>query len=159
TLPSLGRFTVCLWLKERAAEILKYVVNSYVELMLSFSHVGALSLRVGNVFVDLGVSFRDDKWHMLCWSWRSSDGFYKIYLDGATIHASSGYQKGHSVPSGGVLVIGQDQDSLGGGYDAEQSFVGSLSGVNIWQTVLGDDVIQAMSAGCNMWSGDAVSWL
>ncbi|XP_048585272.1 uncharacterized protein LOC5507485 isoform X2 [Nematostella vectensis] len=354
TLPSLGRFTVCLWLKERAAEILKYVVNSYVELMLSFSHVGALSLRVGNVvkndsltifpssiwkhlcltwnnegsgtsrvfnngvlrmthsphaggvtlkadgslrllnctvtrfnmwseiladeiihsmslgpgsetgdlvawrdvmtkgfgntkltltpeatndgdemnyelifpsqstnnrvgftgmpsmtslttcawfktsallsdmyilqhahstvidsmrltiwkdqeiffgvnntieFVDLGVSFRDDKWHMLCWSWRSSDGFYKIYLDGATIHASSGYQKGHSVPSGGVLVIGQDQDSLEGGYDAKQSFVGSLSGVNIWQTVLGDDVIQAMSAGCNMWSGDAVSWL
>ncbi|EDO30105.1 predicted protein, partial [Nematostella vectensis] len=102
---------------------------------------------------------RDNNWHLLCFSWRSSDGSYKIYLDGVILKSSSNYQTGHSIQSGGVLAIGQDQDSVGAYYDATQSFVGSLSGVNIWQTVLGDDIILAMSAGCNMWSGDAVSWL
>lgn len=37
---------------------------------------------------------------------------------------------------GGALVLGQDQDQRGEGFNPVESFVGSLSQLNIWDYVL-----------------------
>ena len=36
----------------------------------------------------------------------------------------------------GSLVSGQEQDSEGGGFSEPQSFVGEMTGVNIWNRVM-----------------------
>ena len=45
------------------------------------------------------------------------------------------------IRGGGVLVLGQEQDSVGGSFDANQSFIGEMAGVNMW-----DHVIKSSSA-------------
>ena len=39
------------------------------------------------------------------------------------------------IRGGGTLVLGQDQDSLGGTFSASQSFIGRMANVNIWDHV------------------------
>lgn len=39
-------------------------------------------------------------------------------------------------PGGGALVLGQDQDQRGEGFNPVESFVGSLSQLHIWDRVL-----------------------
>lgn len=46
------------------------------------------------------------------------------------------------------MVLGQEQDSLGGGFQTSQSFQGMLSNVNVWDEVLAKDEIKNMSKSC-----------
>lgn len=55
----------------------------------------------------------------------------------------------HGMISGtGKLVLGQDQDIVGGGFDYHQSFVGELSHLYLWNTDLGSSVISRLSIVC-----------
>lgn len=46
------------------------------------------------------------------------------------------------------MVLGQDQDSVGGGFNADESFQGTLLNVNVWNQVLTPEQIQKMSQSC-----------
>lgn len=48
----------------------------------------------------------------------------------------SNFKKGHTIRNEGSLVLGQEQDSIGGGFETAQSFKGMLSRVNVWDKVL-----------------------
>ena len=54
------------------------------------------------------------------------------------------------------MVLGQEQDSVGGGFDADQSFQGMLSNVNIWNQVLTAQQIKEMSKLCLL--DEAADW-
>ena len=58
------------------------------------------------------------------------------------------FKKGHAIREGGTLVLGQDQDHVGGGFQADQSLQGMLSYVNVWDRVLGTLQIEEMSLSC-----------
>ena len=45
-------------------------------------------------------------------------------------------------------MLGQEQDSCGGGFESSQSFQGKLSNVNMWDQVLTDDQVEKMSKSC-----------
>jgi len=47
-------------------------------------------------------------------------------------------------------VLGQDQDSVGGGFQASQSFQGMLSNVNVWDHVLDGTLIKERSKSCEI---------
>ena len=55
---------------------------------------------------------------------------------------------GHTIRKGGTLVLGQDQDEVGGGFRKEESFEGMLSYVNVWDRVLSHSKIKEMSLSC-----------
>lgn len=44
---------------------------------------------------------------------------------------SVGFKPGYTIRGGGSLMLGQEQDSLGGGFEAVQSFKGMLMNVNV----------------------------
>ena len=52
------------------------------------------------------------------------------------------------IRGGEVLILGQEQDSLGGSFEAHQSFIGELTGVNIWNHVINEQEINYMSESC-----------
>ena len=65
------------------------------------------------------------------------------------------------ISDGGSLVLprlGQDQDSLEGGFDDHQSFVGEMTGVNIWSNVLSGQEIADMSGSCLAGEGNVYKW-
>ncbi|XP_035579652.1 adhesion G-protein coupled receptor D2 [Zalophus californianus] len=55
-------------------------------------------------------------------------GRWALFADGRRRVGARGLGAGHPVPAGGILVLGQDQDSLGGGFSARDAFSGNLTG-------------------------------
>ena len=53
------------------------------------------------------------------------------------------------------MTLGQEQDSVGGGFDEAQSFQGMVSNVNIWDHVLTAALIEDMASSCLLDEGDA----
>jgi len=64
---------------------------------------------------------------------------------------------GGKVTSGGTTVIGQDQDQIGGGFVADQAFVGTVTELNVWGTVLSESDIVAQVRNCHITKG-SVNW-
>ena len=66
--------------------------------------------------------------------------------------------KDGKISSGGATVIGQDQDWVGGGFEVKQSFVGEVTEVNVWGTVLSESDILAQYHNCHITIGSVNEW-
>ena len=62
------------------------------------------------------------------------------------------------IDNNGTFILGQDQDEYGGGFEQEQSFLGQMSGVNVWNKVLTADEILHMSKNCSFGVGNYLRW-
>ncbi len=89
-----------------------------------------------------GVSVNDGLWHHVAVTWRRSDGRVQIYKDG-TLAFTGNIAAGTSITGGGALVLGQDQDVVGGGFDPRQACRGLLDEVRIYNRVLTQAEIQS----------------
>ena len=52
------------------------------------------------------------------------------------------------LPTGGIWIIGQDQDRRGGGFQNRDSMKGVLAEVNIWDRILCSYEIAALASSC-----------
>jgi len=64
------------------------------------------------------------------------------------------FKRGHTIRQGGTLVLGQEQDSVGGSFQASESFQGMLSSVNVWDHVLDGTLIKERSKSCELEKGN-----
>ena len=96
--------------------------------------------------------------HHVCITWTNSGGQLKVYTDGSLTKLKTGFKTGAVIRGGGVLIIGQDQDIVGGGFVAAQSFVGLLSHMNMWNFVLRTFALVNMAAGFGTENGNTVAW-
>ncbi|XP_056119703.1 C-reactive protein-like [Rhinichthys klamathensis goyatoka] len=79
----------------------------------------------------------------LCLTWDSAPGLAAFWVDGRR-SVFQIYRKGHSVRPGGTVLLGQDPDSDLGSFDPEQSFVGEITDVCMWDHVLSGSQIKAL---------------
>ena len=101
----------------------------------------------------------DRAWHHLCGRWADSDGVVKLFVDGEC--KLTGDRSIHGVISGsGKFIVGQDQDVMGGAFNREQSFIGEMTHLYIWNTDLEDSVVTSLSMSCkeNPLPGYIVGW-
>ncbi len=79
----------------------------------------------------------DNLWHHLVWTRNNTTGESRIYIDGALEDSdtNAANQGEINLDSGGI-IIGQEQDSVGGGFDATQMFQGWIDEVRIFNRVL-----------------------
>ena len=96
----------------------------------------------------MSISAFNGLWHHICATWQSSTGSWKFYKDGDLKEQGTSFKRGHTIRQGGTLVLGQDQDSVGGDFESAQSFQGMLSNVNIWDLVLDSIQIGKLSKSC-----------
>ena len=82
-----------------------------------------------------GVGFADGNWHHLVITSDRVSGAEIIYLDGGLAYQST-RGAGALLETSGTYVIGQDQDNLGGGFDANQAFEGFIPVVRMYDKVL-----------------------
>ena len=107
----------------------------------------------------MGNKIEDVKWHHICMAWDNTEGSYEFYMDGQITDSGTGLQKNHVIPSGGTTVLGQDQDSVGGGFEADQEFgPGQLAEVNMWSRVLSGSEIAAQYQDCHIPQGSVHAW-
>ncbi|KAL7887762.1 hypothetical protein AOLI_G00054830 [Acnodon oligacanthus] len=157
---SLEAFTLCLRLsvdptvvskEDREIILFAYRTQDHDELNV-WQEKGSISLYLrsssdGALYaVPLVSIFRTD----LCVTWESSTGLTALWLDGrrSTLQV---YRQNHKVQPGGAVILGQDPDDFTGKFDENQSFVGEISDVNMWDFVLTGDQIRNFSDG--VWVG------
>ena len=73
--------------------------------------------------------------HQISLTWDNSAGNWEIFVDGVSVSSGTGIAAGHTIASGGMIVLGQEQDSLGGGFDPAQNFQGTYHDVRIFNDV------------------------
>lgn len=89
----------------------------------------------------------DGKWHHVCVIWSSIQGRYWFYVDRRLASLGSNFQKGYEIPPQGSLLLGQEQDTVGGGFDSSESFVGLLAGFAVWGRALLPGEVSSIALG------------
>ncbi|XP_032901403.1 C-reactive protein-like isoform X4 [Amblyraja radiata] len=93
----------------------------------------------------------------ICVTWESQEGEITVWVNGRrSVRKFVG--KGRVVKGFGQFILGQEQDSVGGGFDASQSFVGEISDVHLWDHVLQPNEIKTVSQGCLRYGGNIIDW-
>ena len=54
----------------------------------------------------------ENEWHRICVAWENIKGDWQLYKDAQIAENATGLMVNHVVPSGGAVVIGQDQGSM-----------------------------------------------
>lgn len=158
----LGSFTLCL----RAATeelprqmiLFAYRTQLYDELNLWRERDGRIGLYLSGDGVFFQTPPLGPMQTHLCITWDSQTGATAVFMDGKK-SLTKIYQKNHRVRSGGKVIIGQDPDDFLGSFDASQSFVGEISDINLWSSVLSDSAIKEMAnGGQTAQYGDVIDW-
>uniref|UniRef100_A0A3Q0S644 Pentraxin family member n=1 Tax=Amphilophus citrinellus TaxID=61819 RepID=A0A3Q0S644_AMPCI len=141
TLPDLPELSVCLWLRVEATHIgtlLSYATDDNDNQLVLYGH-RSLSSSVSALL--------DARWHHLCVVWSSIDGRFWHYNNHLLASSGSDFRKGWEIPGGGAVVLGQEQDSVGGGFDPAEGFAGQLAGFRLWNRVLSPSEVEGVAAG------------
>ncbi len=77
-----------------------------------------------------GVSANNGEWHHIAVTWRSSDGFLILYKDGVPSYNTT-VSVGTPISSSGIVILGQEQDCIGGCFATNQAFKGMIDEVRI----------------------------
>ncbi|XP_076841355.1 neuronal pentraxin receptor b [Brachyhypopomus gauderio] len=163
SIPEMYAFTACFWLKAAGDGIgtpFSYAVTEQPnELVLLQGVHSPAELLVNDKVAQLPLSFPQGTWQHICVSWTLRDGVWKAYQGGKMKGRGEGLSPWHPIRAGGILVLGQEQDTLGGRFDASQALVGELSLFNLWDRVLPAAEVAAMaSCGKPTQQGSVVPW-
>uniref|UniRef100_A0A673BIV4 Pentraxin family member n=1 Tax=Sphaeramia orbicularis TaxID=375764 RepID=A0A673BIV4_9TELE len=114
-------------------------------------------LKEGNNVEVAGQGYKLNTWQSICTTWDSASGLVQLWLDGKP-SSRKFISSGSNISGPIVIVLGQDQDSFGGGFDAAQSFVGMMSDVYMWDYVLSPCEIQRYMDERNFPTGNVLNW-
>ncbi|XP_075699686.1 jeltraxin-like [Rhinoderma darwinii] len=116
-----------------------------------------ISISISNEDIYFNVDPEVLDWKHTCVAWDSDTGLLELWINGkryprraTTIRSPIGPQMS--------VIVGQDQDSFGGGFDASQSFVGEMCDVNVWDTVLPPATIKGYSYFKDNMNGNVIGW-
>ena len=113
------------------------------EVFLTVASSGAIQLSINGVNTSSTGSLvlLDGKTHALAASWDNTNGDVSFYIDGQLVSTTTGLKVGAVIAGGGTLVLGQDQDSVDGGYSTTQVFSGTLQEVRVWNKAVSAEQI------------------
>ena len=122
-------FTVAFWLKtgenDRRIYPFSYAVEGEDnELLIYMDDDITVEVDWPNEF-HVDRDLRDNEWHHLAITWRSDNGTIDMYVDGI-LERSATTAEGETLEQNGSLMLGYEQDSVGGGFENEQGFAGSM---------------------------------
>ncbi|XP_054463220.1 pentraxin-4 [Anoplopoma fimbria] len=158
SLPDLPELSVCLWLRVETSHVgtlLSYATDvNDNQLVLygrnsSTTSASSLDFVIGDpVYRRLPASsLLDAHWHHLCVLWSSIQGRFWHYSDRLLASSGSNFRKGWEIPGGGSVVLGQEQDTVGGGFDPAEGFAGQVAGFRMWSRVLSPAEVEGVAEG------------
>lgn len=82
------------------------------------------------------ASLVDGDSHRVSVTWDSVTGSIGVYIDGALAHAGIYTAAiGHRLAANGTLIFGQEQDSVGGGFNTTQVLQGTIGDIRVFDSV------------------------
>ncbi|KAF3422907.1 hypothetical protein E2986_03476 [Frieseomelitta varia] len=135
--PEFTEFTFCLWMKSNdlthSHPIFSYSRNERERLVRSWiaPRGGSVHLEIGGKQVlAVASDIRENRWYHICLSWESEAGRYGLWVDGRLWARGRSVETiGHTIPSGGDMVLGQEYTDFDKGLD--DGIEGSVVGFNL----------------------------
>ncbi|XP_042197067.1 neuronal pentraxin-2b isoform X2 [Callorhinchus milii] len=164
SIPEMYGFTICLWIRSRGSSGIgtpfSYAVPGQAnEIVLIEWGNNPIELLINDKVAQLPMTINDDKWHHICVTWSTRDGIWEAYQDGELRGSGENLAPWHPIKQGGILILGQEQDTIGGRFDATQAFVGELSHFNIWDRILSsEDIMSIANCSANL-AGNIIPWV
>ncbi|XP_029437477.1 serum amyloid P-component-like [Rhinatrema bivittatum] len=161
TTSPLSRFTVCLRYYTdltRPYSLFSFATSGKDnDILIYKENATVFSVSVGNEDLFFRGPVDTMSWMHTCTSWDSSTGVVTLWINGKPLPRKA-MKKGYSVKAQPIIILGQEQDSYGGGFDINQSFVGEITDVNMWDSVLSPNDVQLALANVNWLVGNIISW-
>uniref|UniRef100_A0AAY4A571 Pentraxin (PTX) domain-containing protein n=1 Tax=Denticeps clupeoides TaxID=299321 RepID=A0AAY4A571_9TELE len=167
---ALRALTICLWAKltqsQNRTMLFSYrTTRNLQELQLSLArqsvqfvvHAGVHLVEARNAAED-----GDGEWRHYCLTWSSNQGLASLWLDGQQVAIVPGVARGHTLHDKGTITLGQQGSPAGldGDGDPTLAFNGKMTGVNMWDHVLGAEKVSQNSrreGSCNT-RGNVIGW-
>ncbi|XP_061632367.1 serum amyloid P-component-like [Phyllopteryx taeniolatus] len=105
----------------------------------------------------LSLSFPPNSWHTMCSTWNSENGVAQLWVDGKPT-VKRFVHSGQRISGKPITILGQEQDTYGGGFDATQSFIGMISRLHMWDYVISPNEIQRYEEDSNFTPGNVFNW-
>nr|KAF6369850.1 neuronal pentraxin receptor [Myotis myotis] len=163
-LPELYAFTVCMWLRSRSGGTGQGTPFSYSvlgqanEIVLLEAGPDPMELLINDKVAQLPLSLKDNGWHHICISWTTRDGLWSAYQDGELRGSGENLAAWHPIKPHGILILGQEQDTLGGRFDATQAFVGDIAQFNLWDHALTSAQVLGIANCTGPLLGNVLPW-
>ncbi|XP_027547578.1 neuronal pentraxin-1 [Pipra filicauda] len=164
SLPEMYAFSICMWIKSNASPGMgtpfSYAVPGQAnELVLIEWGNNPMEILINDKVAKLPFVINDGKWHHICVTWTTRDGVWEAYQDGTQTGNGENLAPYHPIKPQGVLVLGQEQDTLGGGFDATQAFVGELAHFNVWDRKLSPGEVYGLATcSSKALAGNVIAW-
>ncbi|XP_052257236.1 sushi, von Willebrand factor type A, EGF and pentraxin domain-containing protein 1-like isoform X1 [Dreissena polymorpha] len=104
------------------------------------------------------VKANTGQWMHVCVLWSSNRGTWRIYMNGIPSDSGKNLAKGRNIKGGGVFVIGQEQDSLGGDFNSAETFIGKITQLNMWSREFTSAEIDKLRLSCGRQLGNVIAW-
>ncbi|GAA6074647.1 serum amyloid P-component-like [Tachysurus ichikawai] len=115
-------------------------------------------LHLEELFVDFwGLQDELNVWNSVCATWDGKTGLSQMWVNGNP-STRKGFSRLGSLSGTPKIILGQDQDSYGGGFDINQSFVGMLTDVHMWNSVLSPSEISQYMHDYWYQPGNVLNW-
>ena len=139
-----SEITVEFWMKSsdtsKLGTPISYAISGQDNEFIVYNYNNFRIFTNGNSILT-NISATDGNWNHIAATWRNSDGQTKLYKNGSL--AFTGTLTGGALGNGGALVLGQEQDSVGGSFDSTQAFKGSIPYIQIYNMALnGTEILQ-----------------
>lgn len=120
--------------------------------------VGVYRLHINGEPMDIkGLPDELDDWNSVCWTWKGNTGLTTLWVNGKrSAHKILGTN--FSFTGRPSIIIGQDQDTYGGGFNPSQSFVGDITDVQLWSSFLSPCEIRAYMDDGIITPGNLLNW-
>ncbi|XP_034934877.1 sushi, von Willebrand factor type A, EGF and pentraxin domain-containing protein 1-like [Chelonus insularis] len=159
---NLTSFTTCFWIQSldsvNYGTIVSYANSEYDNAITLMDYNGLVFYINGNRIVT-DISLNDGSWNFICVTWENSIGSWFIYVNGAIRDSGINLKVNETIRAGGKIIVGQEQDYLGGGFSISEAFVGRLTLLDFWDEILNQSSIKNLENTCREYSGSLVSWL
>jgi MSHA biogenesis protein MshQ len=144
----LDDFSVAVWFKTSVNKYQQEIFHALgndsgddeLEIFLNNSHAVYIKVRDSSEVLASTIKLTDGNWHHLVLTRVDKD--VCLFIDGTEQECDDGVKDGVlSVTNANAIVMGQEQDSFGGSFTTEQSFVGQLDEFKIFDVKLSDTEI------------------
>ncbi|GFT70691.1 sushi, von Willebrand factor type A, EGF and pentraxin domain-containing protein 1 [Nephila pilipes] len=168
----LSDVTVSMWVQttdtQRSGTPMSYAVasasttdgeNTVVDNALTINDCSGVRVFVNNEPLVTEVQVADGQWHHLAFTWSSENsGEWTLYKDGKQQSNGTHLRPNEVIPGGGSLVIGQEQDAVGGGFSPVETFTGNITRVNMWNSYFSKSNITRLCSLDDDIPGKVVAW-
>ena len=142
------KMTICSWVKKTKDNTdgtvwFSYAVATQYNELILFDGLRYVYL-FGSHLGGTGIGTPLYKWLHYCFTWNNPGQFVKLYINGALKASWLTTVPDRELGVNGTLVLGQEQDAQGGGFELRNTFAGEIYQLNVFKRALTDEEIEIM---------------